>query len=95
MIQTVLIAFHLQTDPSTHTPPNALLVPPLPVGRDRACSTESLVAMPEQKTPRLSDLKRALRWLRAQYQGRAEEAAKGQDRMIERIRQSKAKTDVQ
>ena len=46
---------------------------------------EGLVAMPERRAPRLSDLKRALRWLRAQYQRRAEEAARGQDRMIERI----------
>lgn len=30
---------------------------------------------PKRETPRLSDLKRALRWLRAQYQRRAEEAA--------------------
>jgi hypothetical protein len=44
---------------------------------------------PERRAPRLSDLKRALRWLRAQYQKRAEEAARGQDRMIERIRKSK------
>jgi hypothetical protein len=40
-------------------------------------------------TPRLSELKRALRWLREQYQRRAEEAAAGQDRAIERIRKSK------
>jgi len=31
--------------------------------------------------PRLSDLKRALRWLRAQYRRRAEEAAAGRDRV--------------
>jgi hypothetical protein len=47
--------------------------------------------MSEQKAPRLSDMKRALRWLRAQYQRRAEEPARGQDRVIERIRKSKAK----
>jgi len=46
--------------------------------------------MPQRKTPRLSDLKRALRWLRAQYQRRAEEAASNQDRIIERIRKAKA-----
>jgi hypothetical protein len=46
--------------------------------------------MPERKTPRLSELKRALRWLRDQYQRRAEEAASSQDRMIERIRKAKA-----
>jgi hypothetical protein len=45
--------------------------------------------MPE--APRLSDPKRALRWLRAQYQRRAEEAARGQDRMIECIRKAKVK----
>lgn len=39
---------------------------------------------------RLSDLKRALRWLQIQYQRRAEETARGEDRMIERIRRSKA-----
>jgi hypothetical protein len=54
-------------------------------------SMERLGAMPEQKASRLSDLKRALRWLRAQYQRRAEEAASTQDRMIERIRKAKAK----
>jgi streptomycin 3"-adenylyltransferase len=42
------------------------------------------------RRPILSDLKRALRWLRAQYQRRAEEAAQGQDRFIERVRKSKA-----
>ena len=47
--------------------------------------------MPERKAPPLSELKRALRWLRAQYRRRAEEAARGQDRVIERIRKSKAK----
>jgi len=31
--------------------------------------------MPEQKTPRLSELKRVLRWLKKQYQRRADEAA--------------------
>jgi hypothetical protein len=41
--------------------------------------------MPEGRGPRLSELKRALRWLRAQYQRRAEETAQGQDRLIERI----------
>jgi len=46
---------------------------------------------PKRETPRLSDLKRALRWFRAQYQRRAEEAASTQDRMIERIRKTKAK----
>jgi D-arabinose 1-dehydrogenase-like Zn-dependent alcohol dehydrogenase len=35
----------------------------------------------ERKAPRLSDLKRALRWLRVQYQRRAAETARGQDRM--------------
>ena len=49
------------------------------------------VAMQERKAPRLSDLKRALRWLRAQYQRRAEEAASTEDRMIERIRRARAK----
>jgi hypothetical protein len=39
---------------------------------------------------RLSELKRALRWLRAQYERRAGEAARGEDRTIERIRRSKA-----
>ena len=43
---------------------------------------------------RVSDLKRALRWIKAQYQRRAEEAAFGQDRTIERIRKSKAKRAV-
>jgi hypothetical protein len=38
------------------------------LGRDRAGSMESRGAMPEQKAPRFSDLKRALRWLRAQDQ---------------------------
>ena len=42
-------------------------------------------------TPLLSELKRALRWLRAQYQKRAEEAARGQDGIIERIRKAKEK----
>jgi hypothetical protein len=42
-------------------------------------------------TPRLSELKRALRWLKEQYQRRAEEAASGKDRAIERIRRSRAK----
>jgi hypothetical protein len=37
-------------------------------------------------------LKRAFRWLRAQYQKRAEEAASGNDRMIERIRKTKGKS---
>jgi hypothetical protein len=32
-----------------------------------------------------------LRWLKAQYQRRADEAASGQDRTIERIRKSKTK----
>ncbi len=45
----------------------------------------------ERKAPRLSDLKRALRWLRTQYQRRAEEAASTHDRMIEGIRKAKAK----
>ena len=47
--------------------------------------------MPKRKAPRLSDLKRALRWLRPQYERRAEEAARGQDRVIERIKKSKSK----
>jgi hypothetical protein len=48
--------------------------------------------MGTSNTSRLSsDLKRALRWLRAQYQQRAEQVARGKDRMIERIRKSKAK----
>jgi hypothetical protein len=51
--------------------------------------------MPERETPRLSDLKRALRWLKAQYQRRAEEAASSQDRTIERIRKTKAKEAAQ
>jgi hypothetical protein len=42
-------------------------------------------------TPRLSELKRALRWLREQYQRRAEEAAAGRDRAIERIRKSRVR----
>lgn len=46
--------------------------------------------MPERRAPRVSDLKRALRWVRAQYQSRAEEATRGQDRMIERIRKTRA-----
>jgi hypothetical protein len=46
--------------------------------------------VPRSKPPRLSDLKRALRWLKAQYQTRAKEAARGQDRVIERIRKLKA-----
>jgi hypothetical protein len=45
--------------------------------------------MPNSESPRLSDLKRILRWLQAQYQRRAEEAARGQDRVIERIRKAK------
>ena len=48
--------------------------------------------MPEQKAPRLSDLKRALRWLWAQFQRQAEEAARGQDRVIQRIRKSRTKS---
>jgi len=52
---------------------------------------ENLGAMSERRASRLSKLKRALRWLRAQYQRRAEEAASTQDRMIERIRKAKAK----
>ncbi len=51
--------------------------------------------MPERRAPRLSELKRALRWLRAQYLRRAEEAARGQDRMIERIRKSRTKKKQQ
>jgi len=47
--------------------------------------------MPKRITPRLSELKRALRWLREQYRRRAEEAASGKDRTIERIRRSRAK----
>lgn len=43
------------------------------------------------QTAPLSDLKRAMLWLRAQYQRRAEEAARGQDRVIERIRKSRNK----
>jgi len=50
-----------------------------------------LDSLQERKAPRLSDLKRALQWLRAQYQKRAEEAASTQDRMIKRIRRAKAK----
>ena len=50
-----------------------------------------LDSMQERKAPRPSDLKRALRWLRAQNQRRAEEAASTQDRMIERIRKAKAR----
>ena len=42
---------------------------------------------------RVSDLKRALRWIKAQYQRRAEEAASGQDRTIERIRKIKSEKD--
>jgi hypothetical protein len=45
----------------------------------------------KREAPSLSDLKRALRWLKAQYQRRAEETPSGQDRTIERIRKSKAK----
>jgi len=52
---------------------------------------EDLGVMSERKAPRLSDLKRALRWLRPQYQRRADEAASGQDRMIERIRKAKTR----
>ncbi len=52
---------------------------------------KTLGAMPERKASGLSDLKRALRWLRAQYQKRAEETASTQDRMIERIRKAKAR----
>jgi hypothetical protein len=51
----------------------------------------ALDSVPERRAPRLSDLKRALRWLRAQYQKRAEEAAATQDHMIERIRKAKGK----
>ncbi len=40
-------------------------------GKDRTGNMESLAAMPERRPPHLSDLKRALRWLRAQYQTRA------------------------
>jgi hypothetical protein len=47
--------------------------------------------VPERSAPRLSDLKRVLRWLGAQYQKRAEETASNQDRMIERIQKAKAK----
>jgi hypothetical protein len=47
--------------------------------------------MSGHKKPRLSALKRALRWLKKQYQRRAEEAASGKGRVIERIRKSKAK----
>ena len=56
-----------------------------------AALRNSTVARSERKAPRLSDLKRALRWLRAQYQRRAEEATSTHDRMIERIRKAKAK----
>ena len=48
---------------------------------------ETLVAMRERKAPRLSDLKRALPWRRAQYQRRAEKAARGQDRVENRADQ--------
>ncbi len=51
----------------------------------------ALDSVPERRAPRLSELKRALRWLRAQYQRRAEDAASTQDRMIERIRKAKAR----
>ena len=46
---------------------------------------------PERKAPRLSELKRALRWLREQYRSRADEATRDQDRMLERIRKLKQK----
>ena len=46
---------------------------------------------PKRETPRLSDLKRSLRWLQAQYQRRAEKAASTKNRMIERIRKVKAR----
>jgi len=37
--------------------------------------------MPERRAPRLSDLKRALRGLKAQYQKRSEKAAWSVERM--------------
>jgi hypothetical protein len=54
------------------------------------CGTDAR-AMPKRITPRLSELKRALRWLKEQYRRRAEEAASGQDRTIERIRKSRVR----
>jgi hypothetical protein len=46
--------------------------------------------MPDPGPLRLSELKRALRWLRAQYRRRADEAARGEERLIDRIRKARA-----